>query len=131
MHRIIAVLISSTILLNSFQITLTGLSQADDLIEHIQYHSEKYGDNLFTFLSKHYGNLKDNHDKNHKEEKQKHKQLPFHQSIPLQFSAFLLPEHEKTDLKQSKVVFRSSYFYYRESTSLFIPEKILQPPIYS
>ncbi len=132
MHKIIAVLIASTILLNSFQIALTGLSQVGSFLEHIQYHSDRYGDNFSAFLSKHYGKLKDVHNKNHKEEKQNHEQLPFHQEISQQiFSVFLMPEQERSVLKRPRIRYRSSNFFYKESSSLFNPEKLLQPPIFS
>jgi hypothetical protein len=132
MHKIIAVLISSTILLNSFQIGIAGLSQAGELLEHMQYHSDNYGDNFSAFLSKHYGKLKDDHNKNHKEERQKHKQLPFHQEISQQiFSVFLMPKQERPVLEKSQIKYRSACFFYKESSSHYNPEKLLHPPRFS
>ncbi len=77
MQKIIAVSLSLVVLLNNFQIGISGLSQAGDLLEHIQYHNDKYGDNFFYFLSKHYGELKEDHTKKHKEEHKKARTITF------------------------------------------------------
>ncbi len=51
--------------------------QLDELIEHAQFHKQEYGDTFFVFPSKHYGELKAEHSKNHQEEQKDHEQLPF------------------------------------------------------
>jgi hypothetical protein len=58
----------------------SDLVQIDELIEHASFHQQEYGDNFFVFLSKHYGELKAEHEKNHQEEVPDHEQLPFQYS---------------------------------------------------
>ena len=68
---------SGLILIQSFDIAFDDIGQLDELLEHAGFHAEKYGDNLLVFISKHYGELKEQHDKDHQEEKKEHEKLPF------------------------------------------------------
>ena len=61
--------------MQSIGIHLSDLVQLDEFIEHAQFHSKEYGDNVFVFISKHYGELKAEHDAQHKEEQEEHQQL--------------------------------------------------------
>ncbi len=129
MKRFFSIVISLTILVNSLQINIYGLSRIDDLLEHLQYHNQKYGDDLFTFLSKHYGLREAHHKKQHQEEKQKHEQLPFHQGVSQQISsAFLIPAWERPDLKVKESCYRSLHFIYQAPVSFYTPRKLFQPP---
>ena len=65
MIKLFSISLSFLILLQSFGISFNDLSQIDEFIEHAQFHSEQYGDNVFVFISKHYGELKTDHDKEH------------------------------------------------------------------
>ncbi len=47
------------------------------LFEHYQEHQKNYGDNFFSFLNKHYGSEKDNHESKEHDE---HHDLPFNHS---------------------------------------------------
>ena len=68
---------SGLILIQSFTIAIVDIVQFDELLKHAQFHAEEHGDNLFVFFSKHYGELKEQHDKEHREEKKDHEKLPF------------------------------------------------------
>jgi hypothetical protein len=63
--------------MQSFHVIVEDILQLDELLEHAQFHKQEYGDNFFVFLSKHYGELKLDHSKNHQEEQPEHEQLPF------------------------------------------------------
>ena len=67
-------------MLQSFGVHYDDIVQLDELIEHAQFHSEQYGDNMIVFLSKHYGELKADHQRDHQEEKKDHEKLPFNHS---------------------------------------------------
>lgn len=77
MSKLIVILLSGVILLQSFHIGAEDILQLDELLEHAEFHKQEHGDNFFVFLSKHYGELKAEHSKNHQEEKSDHEQLPF------------------------------------------------------
>lgn len=77
MSRLITILFSVLILIQSFQIGMEDLMQLDELFEHAQFHKQEYGDNFFVFLSKHYGEQKAAHTEHNHKEQNEHEQLPF------------------------------------------------------
>ncbi|MCO5725583.1 hypothetical protein [Robiginitalea marina] len=79
MTRLAAILLSAFLLLQSLPMGPGDLAQLDELLEHARYHKEQFGDSFLTFLNKHYGDLKEAHERNHQEERQQHEQLPFQQ----------------------------------------------------
>ncbi|MBT2160671.1 hypothetical protein [Zobellia barbeyronii] len=129
MSKIVSISLSFVILLQSFGICLYDVSQIDEFIEHAQFHSEQYGDNVIVFISKHYGELKATHDKEHQEEKEDHEQLPFqHQSHFSSATTFVL-NSIKEDLKSLEVSeYKSRNFFYQAPSSSLHLEGILQPP---
>ncbi len=110
-------------------INVTSVFQIKELIEHAKFHKQQHGDNFFMFLSKHYGNLKTDHDKNNKEEKEEHKKLPFqNNSIMVVFVDNLI---------SSKISFSKNFlfketakpnFYYLGFNTSGFNTGIFQPP---
>ena len=129
MNKLFSILLSSVILLQSFGMHIDDLVQIDEFIEHAQFHSEQYGDNVLVFISKHYGELKAAHDKEHQEEKKEHDQLPFqHHSHTISVMDFAI---NTTILEQNVVDFlehRTFNFHYQAPFSSLHSEGILQPP---
>ena len=126
MHKIISIFISSLILVQSMNINLDEVKHVDELIEHVYYHAENYGDDIFVFFSKHYGELKKEHnqDKHGKE----HEELPFnHQCSPNYVSVFILQNPQIAIAKDSELASRVT-FLYQESRSLFEKGDVFQPP---
>lgn len=127
--RVFSFILSSLIFLQSFQISFEDLIQLDELIEHAKFHKIEHGDNLFVFLSKHYGVEKAMHSDSHPEEQQEHEELPFQcQNHLLTLPAFVLNQVvfnsnlllEEEDLKGA--------FFYQFSHSKLYASGILQPP---
>lgn len=125
---------SFVILIQTFGISIYDISQFDTFLEHAQFHSEQYGDNVFVFISKHYGELKADHEKEHQEEKKDHEQLPFHHNACSHFSfitdfvLILYKEGLKTTRFSEKT---ETNFYYQVSYSSQHSEGLFQPPQYS
>lgn len=129
MGKLFSILMSYMVLLQSFTIDLGDIAQFDELLEHASFHYQKYGDNFFVFVSKHYGELQNKHNKEHQEEKKEHEQLPFnHQSCSHYFMAFVLTTAHVPLLKLDPFMDTSPDFFYRESYSLFEKTDIFQPP---
>ena len=129
MSKLCAIFLSCLILVQGTAIGLDDVVQLDDLIEHAKFHKQKYGDNFFVFLSKHYGELKDEHNKKHHEEQEDHEQLPFqYQGHTLSLMAFVvLPSDLGSDFigdYNSKEL----NFHYSNSFSSLHKVKLLQPP---
>tara|TARA_R100000750_G_scaffold62594_1_gene56832 strand:- start:3877 stop:4275 length:399 start_codon:yes stop_codon:yes gene_type:complete len=77
MKSLFAISFSFLVLFQSVGIGMQDILLLGRLVQHAEYHSENYGDDFFTFVEKHYGSLKTEHQQNHKEEDQEHEELPF------------------------------------------------------
>ncbi len=110
-------------------IHIETIFQFDELIEHARFHKEMYDDDFFTFLSKHYGELKIEHEKNHQDEKKDHKKLPF-QNIITTFT--FVEKLISIPLYSSRLIFsleqKKQVFYYRNSTASGYKSGVFQPP---
>lgn len=125
--KLISFFISSLILAQSFNIHVNDILKFDELLEHAQFHKEKYGDNIFTFLSKHYGEMKKNHNRNNQEDD--HRQLPFNNDHNFGFlTAFVLSKVKYTIEETREIIYPTSNFYYQETYSSFLEYDIFQPP---
>tara|TARA_R110002124_G_scaffold87407_1_gene224972 strand:+ start:462 stop:818 length:357 start_codon:yes stop_codon:yes gene_type:complete len=115
--------------MQSFGISFNDLSQIDEFIEHAQFHNEQYGDSVFVFMSKHYGELKADHNKEHQEEKENHEQLPFQNQTNVSLiSAFTLNSNNETFKTPEPFELKSYNFYYLEPTSSVYSSGPFQPP---
>lgn len=129
MHKVFSITIALIILLQSLGVTVRDIAQFDDFLEHASFHKKEYGDNVLVFISKHYGELKAEHEREHRDEKKEHEQLPFHhQSHVCSISAFILNNKiEVTDVVEFSE-FKSHNFIYQEPSSSLIKETPFQPP---
>ena len=116
-------------MLQSFGVHYDDIIQLDELVEHAEFHSEQYGDDIVVFLSKHYGELKADHQRDHQEEKKDHEKLPFNHSAPHTCVADIFISTYKSELNEIEFLdFTSSNFYYQAPTSSLHSQGILQPP---
>lgn len=124
--KFIGILLTNLILLQSLNINLESFSKLNVLLEHAQYHQEKYGDSFFEFLSEHYGSNDLLAKKNHKE----HKDLPFkhtthnctHHITDFSFNTALF------QLKNNIVLESKPNYTYKDSYSFFEKPTVFQPP---
>lgn len=117
------------LLFQSFNLDMIDVAQLDEFLTHAQFHKEKYGDNLLVFISKHYGELKTQHDLEHREEQKDHEELPFnHQTCSHFTSAFLLNGSDFAIPKTPLIADTSSNFFYQESNGQIENSDIFQPP---
>lgn len=129
MNKLFSILLTSVILLQSFGMHIDDLVQIDEFVEHAQFHSQEYGDNVLVFISKHYGELKAAHNKEHQEEKQDHEKLPFqHHSHTMSVMDFTM-NTAVPDLNNIHFLeYRTFNFHYQAAFSSPDSEGILQPP---
>lgn len=131
MNRLFSIALSFTILLQSLGFQLMDIAQFDELIEHAQYHNQQYGDSILVFISKHYGELKSDHVKQHQEEQKDHEKLPFNHSScshSTSISAFVFNtfKHEFNYSDFSENI-EANYHYHAPNSSLH-DKGLLQPP---
>ena len=129
MLKVVSLVFSFVILIQSFDIHLSDIVELDELIAHAQFHEEEYGDNFFVFISKHYGDLKAEHNQQHQEEKEDHERLPFqHQFHTGSLSVFVLIQISEYPFNIEMVVDQDSNYFYQASYHSLAQEELLQPP---
>ncbi len=128
MSKILVIIYSFLILIQSFNINFEDISKFNALLKHITFHQENYGDNFIEFLSEHYGDKMASHENQHKQ----HEDLPFkdshhiltHVNISfLLFSSILNPSINHQILEDVSI-----NFSYKEPFSLHEKLSVFQPP---
>ncbi|WP_412986954.1 hypothetical protein [Pontimicrobium sp. IMCC45349] len=112
--------------MQSLNISLEDFSKISILIEHADFHQEKYGDTFLDFISEHYGSANFDHGTEHEE----HEELPFkhdHQTCHHNSPTFTITTLT-FEIKQQKLIESSSNFFYKEPHSLFEKPSVFQPP---
>jgi len=98
-------------------------------VKHAEYHSENYGDDFFTFVKKHYGSLKKEHQQNHNEDDQEHQELPFqHISCHHALTDVWLVPFEISIVKVEINALQPHVFHYQNLYSSLEKFAIFQPP---
>lgn len=114
-----------------FQSMFTNINlffEIDELVEDYKLHQTKYGDNLTTFISKHFGDLRDSHKEQHKEE-HKHHNHPIHSELGSNIQEiYVLQNYNFTINTIEKIRSKTDNFYYKNLLSNFEKQKIFQPP---
>jgi len=129
MVKLFSLALSVLVLIQSFSLDIKDLAHIDELIEHANFHSEKYGDNFLVFISKHYGELEKEHKQDHQEEKKEHEELPFsHHCCSHVNSAFVLAKNEIPVIKNQPDIGKRANFHYLENYSSLEKFDIFQPP---
>jgi len=129
MIKIFSIAFSFLFLMQSINIHLEDVLNVSMFFEHYQLHKQKHGDDLLTFVSKHYGDLKEAHKKEHQEEEKNHHHSPINHNcssqlpVDLAFEVYIIffP-------KISMEIENQSNFYYKDLFSTFEKQKIFQPP---
>lgn len=129
MSKLISISLSLVFLLQSFGMHINDMVQLGDFFEHAEFHKEQYGDNIFVFVAKHYGELKAEHEKEHQEEKKDHEQLPFqHQTHHTAVADFILNTIKEEFKTLEFVDFKTHNFHYQAPSSSLHLDGLLQPP---
>lgn len=129
MNRYIAFVLSIAILFQSFGFSTDVISKISEVVEHAKFHNTEYGDNLVVFLSKHYGDLMADHQKEHQEEQEQHEELPFKQLSTLAGSLSMALIFYSIDVPcPVNVYLNSQNFIYKVGCGSFFLDKQLRPP---
>ena len=129
MLKSVAIFLSVILMSQGLFANFFELEKMDALAEHAKFHQEQYGDNLATFIDKHYGDLKDQHFKDHQEEQSDHERLPYHISTPFVNQAVFLFDQSITRLKVDFLVkSEKANFYYNQLYKSLLISDILHPP---
>ncbi len=125
MMRLLAFGLASLLLLQTFSFAAREILKVGELIEHAQLHSEEYGDSFLTFLSKHYGDLRQEHSKDHEE----HEDLPFHHGSIHLHIAFMNDTGNTLPVPGLFNEDKNLQAIYQEHATRCVPNPVFQPPI--
>ena len=132
LSKLLSISLSFVILIQSFGMTVSDIAQMDEFIEHAQFHSAQYGDNVIVFISKHYGDLKAEHDQEHQEEKEEHEELPFQQHSQLSSIQYFVLNTENVSVDAPEFSdFKADNFRYLALSSALYSDSPFEPPRYS
>jgi len=123
-HKLTVIILSITILLQSFNFEVKDFNKIPTLLDHITCHFNT-GDSFADFISMHYGSKVNMHKDVHKE----HKELPFkqkHLETSFQYVYMIFLEGFSGSFKE--IAFRKNNFAYNEPTSNLFINSIFQPP---
>lgn len=126
--RSTSIFLSVFILSQSFNIHFMDVLKLSNLLEHMEFHESAYGDDIFSFFSKHYGEKMREHE-GQQDTSRDHQKLPFHHSFSIDFGQFFLVE-----LSLERLVFSVSpdaernFFDYDNIYSFLENKDIFQPP---
>ncbi|PHR95716.1 MAG: hypothetical protein COA80_10050 [Leeuwenhoekiella sp.] len=126
MQNLISAILSMLVLAQSFSVSLADFLHIPDLVTHYEYHQEHFGDDLLSFIEKHYGELKEEH----RQEHEGHDKLPSGHQHSCAHSAVVFlntqqptPEHKSIPADQT-----SANYFYRDNYHFAAVSGIFQPP---
>jgi ABC-type Zn2+ transport system substrate-binding protein/surface adhesin len=129
MIRLVSFLFSLLILSQSLNSYIGTLGEVNTLLKHAKVHSEEYGDNFIVFLSKHYGDSKEQHSHDDQEKDEDHEKLPFTHHCSSQTLVTLNPEVTGLALfKPLPAADSTCNFGYTNLYSSIEVSSIFQPP---
>jgi len=98
-------------------------------VEHAKFHQETYGDDIMTFVSKHYGELMQSHQAEQGQEREDHEKLPFKQLTNFSSSLILVIPLESFEWLNPLVLNTTLHsFYYKNLETSFFTDRQLRPP---
>lgn len=113
------------VLFQSLHINVGDILNIQNFIEHAQFHKENYGDNLLSFISKHYGQDKEEHGQN---EGHDHDKLPFSGCSIVHAPIALITKHFIPVLSRFDNFEKQDNFSYQMGFSSLTIFDIFQPP---
>lgn len=124
MHKLTVIILSITILLQSFNFEVKDFNKIPTLLDHITCHFNT-GDSFADFISMHYGSEVNMHKDVHKE----HKELPFKQKhLETSFQYVYMIFSNDIFSSFNELTFAENKFAYNEATSNSFLNSIFQPP---
>ena len=129
MKVFISISLSFLVFFQSVGMDMSDIFMLTDLVEHAQFHSEEHGDNFFTFLDKHYGTLKAEHEKTSQEESHKHEKLPFQHKNCQHLVTEVTVINNTFSFEKSETYYPIKHqFYYKNLYTFLERSSIFQPP---
>lgn len=131
MKTLIAILLAQIVFFQSVGINISDVLKVSDLVEHVKYHAEEYGDDFATFFEKHYGFLKSEHQESKPHNNSSHEKLPFQHNncnhllpeVVVFFYDFMIEKTVIATEAKPDFYYQNPY-YFLERVSIFQPPRI-------
>lgn len=99
------------------------------LLRHLNEHQASYGDDVFTFFAKHYGDLRHEHDQEKHEGSSEHEKLPFKHKVCQLNMGILINSFNRQERSPDPVPIASAQnYFYLDNYSFLDQTDIFQPP---
>lgn len=122
-------LLSVSILIQGLNIHLSDMIELQVLLKHLEEHQASYGDDLFTFFDKHYGDLRQEHDQEKHEGSTEHEKLPFKHKVYQLSMSILINSFNRSERDPDPVPIVSvQNYFYLDNYSFLDQSDIFQPP---
>lgn len=129
MKTLVTISLSFLVFFQSVGMGMTDIFMLTDLVEHAKFHSEKYGDDFFTFIEKHYGSLKSEHEESQQGERHAHDKLPFqHNNCKHLLTEVVVINYKFTFEKSETYYPTKQHFFYKNLYTFLERVSIFQPP---
>jgi len=123
-----SILLAVFVLAQSFNLHSEDLLKLGTLVSHMEFHQEEYGDDLFTFISKHYGDKKSSHEDEPKDSEDHHR-LPFNHNRCMDSGQIFVMNIDKLSFQfLADDLIQTSHFYYQNSYTFLDNSDVFQPP---
>lgn len=124
MHRLYTLALSIIMLTQSMGFGLDDIINLKILFEHYEMHKAEYGDTLYSFFEKHYGDQRKEHDGMHDE----HEKLPFsHANVHLA-TVYITPLSFEVLKNETSPIHKGDSFFYTDNYNFTQRADIFQPP---
>ncbi len=127
-----SLLLSFSILIQGLNFHLSDMIELQVLLNHLKEHQASYGDDVFTFFEKHYGDLRQEHDQEKHKGSSEHEKLPFKHKVCHLNMSILINSLNRQEQNPDPVPIASvqNYFYldnysFLDQTDIFQPPKFL------
>lgn len=128
MTKIFTILLVTIMIGKTFNIHFNDFIKINELVEHAEFHTKEYGDDFFSFISKHYGELKENHKEQHEQEDHHHLPFDHHDCNINSITAVYVVKKEPLIPVDLIFIQKTVNFSYEDLHSTFEKEEIFQPP---
>lgn len=128
MTKIFTIFLVTIMIGKTFNIHFNDFIKISELVEHAEFHAKEYGDDFSDFLSKHYGDLKQKHQKQHEQEEHHHLPFDHHDCKTNTLASVYLIKKELLITSNKLYVNKVMNFSYNDLFSNFEKQEIFQPP---
>jgi len=126
--KLSALILSTVILLQSITFSTSAIVEIANFVEHYNLHKQTQHDSFVEFISKHYGDMKNQHNKDQSSKHHNHQRLPFNNSNATHLFVGVIDINFDYELVVDRSLDYLTNFRYTDGVSTYNPLDLIQPP---